>query len=264
MNPKLHIIAGPNGAGKTTFSEDFLPAYTHSREFVNADIIAQRMSPGNPESSALRAGREMLHQINALAEQRVDFSMETTLSGRSYAPWLRQLKSRGYEIHLYFLWLPDVQMCLDRVSNRVKHGGHHIPEIVIRRRYKLGIENLFQLYRPLLESWLLFDNSRRSPYLIAQERRQNLVVMDTLLFAKCCNMPINPTNESLKESAEQPFWLPALMALRKSKLRVIDQHLKSGHPLVIWRDGKVYHQPPEEAKREMDELMKNPNWLRMP
>jgi len=264
VNPKLHILAGPNGAGKTTFSQRFLSAYTNIREFVNADAIAQRMSPGNPEASAIRAGREMLAQINALAEQRVDFSMETTLSGRSYAPWLQQLKTSGYEIHLYFLWLPDVKMCINRVADRVKHGGHFIPEPVIRRRYEAGIKNLFQLYRPLLNSWHLFDNSPPSPYLIAREAKGNLAVLDRFLFSKFSDMPIEPTNEALQESAADPSWLPALIALRLSRLDVIEQHLKSGHPIVTWRDGKVYHQPPEEAKREMDELMKNPNWLRMP
>jgi hypothetical protein len=155
-------------------------------------------------------------------------------------------------------------MCINRVADRVKHGGHHIPEPVIRRRYKAGVENLFTLYRPLLDSWLLFDNSRESPYLIARETKRNLLVLDEVLLSKCVDMPVKPTDETLQESFQNPAWLSALMALRLAKLDVIDQHLKSGHPLVIWRDGKVYHQPPEEAKREMDELMKNPDWLTMP
>jgi len=143
LNPKLYIIAGPNGAGKTTFARKFLPTCTTSREFVNADIIAQRLSPSNPEAVALRAGREMLERINVLAAQRVDFAIETTLSGKTYLPWLRNIKASGYELHLYFLWLPNVQMSIMRVTDRVRKGGHNIPESVIRRRYSTGIKIYF-------------------------------------------------------------------------------------------------------------------------
>ena len=83
MNPQLHIIAGPNGAGKTTFAGKFLPAWTNTQEFANADEIAQRLSPGNPQAAAFQAGRQMLERIQALSERRADFAIETTLSGKS-------------------------------------------------------------------------------------------------------------------------------------------------------------------------------------
>jgi len=110
LYPQLYIIAGPNGAGKTTFAGHFLPRYTSSREFVNADNIAQRLSPLDPGAAAFRAGREMLIQINELAKRKVDFSIETTLAGKSYLPWLKNLKAHGYEIHFFSLAAgrPDV------------------------------------------------------------------------------------------------------------------------------------------------------------
>jgi predicted ABC-type ATPase len=262
LNPQLYIIAGPNGAGKTTFAGQFLPLYTKSREFVNADNIAQRLSPSNPEAAAFRAGREMLKRIDELAGKKADFSIETTLAGKSYLPWLRNLKARGYEIHLYFLWLPDVQMSIDRVADRVRKGGHDIPESVIRRRYTAGIKNLFQVYRPILDSWSLFDNSRQMPYLIAKESKLNLVVLDTELFERCSKMATKPTDEPLRESAEMPDWMPALNALRLAKVEVIKEHLRTGHPLIIWRNGKVYHQPPEEAKRELEQAAKSDPWMK--
>jgi len=119
VKPQLYIIAGPNGAGKTTFAGKYLSQFTSSREFVNADDIARRLSPANPEAAAIRAGREMLERIDQLANQKVSFSIETTLSGRSYVPWLRKLKEQGYEIHLVFLWLPDVELSITRVADRV-------------------------------------------------------------------------------------------------------------------------------------------------
>lgn len=209
---------------------------------------------------ALRAGREMLERINVLASQRINFAIETTLSGKSYFPWLQGLKADGYEIHLYFLWLPDVQMSIARVADRVRKGGHNIPETLIRRRYKSGIKNLFQIYRPVLDSWSLFDNSTKSSYLIAKETKANLVVLDTVLFAECFNIAVEPTDETLRESAEAPDWMPALMALRLAKAEVIEEHCKSGHPLIVWHNGKVYRQPPEEAKRELEEAIKSGAW----
>ncbi|HWF19424.1 MAG TPA: zeta toxin family protein, partial [Verrucomicrobiae bacterium] len=184
MHPQLYIIAGPNGAGKTSFAKSYLPQYTNSREFVNADELAQKISPQNPEAAAIRAGREMLTRIKWLAAERADFSIETTLSGKSYVPWLRELKDGGYEIHLFFLWLPDVQMCLDRVADRVRKGGHNIPATVIRRRYLAGIKNLFNVYRSLVDSWSLFDSSHLVLYKIAKEKGGLLKVLDEERLAK--------------------------------------------------------------------------------
>src|SRR3954471_17251318 len=94
--PNLYIVAGPNGAGKSTFARLFLPDYADCREFVNADLIAAGLSPFNPESLAIEAGRLMLDRIKTLARSRVDFGFETTLAGRGYASLISWLKSEGY------------------------------------------------------------------------------------------------------------------------------------------------------------------------
>jgi len=262
VSPQLYIIAGPNGSGKTTFASRFLPLFTQSNEFVNADVIAQRLSPKHPEAAAIRAGREMLERIETLASQKIDFAIETTLSGKAYIPWLTDLKSHGYEIQLFFLWLPDVQLSLKRVADRVKHGGHNIPESVIRRRYAAGISNLFLRYRPLADTWSLFDNSRELPYLIAKESQHKLTVLDEELFEICSSMANKPTDDLLGETAKAPDWLPALHALRMAKADVIEQHIQSGHPIIIWRNGEIYQQPPEEAKRELEDALKNNFWTK--
>ena len=154
-------------------------------------------------------------------------------------------------------------MSIMRVANRVRNGGHNIPEAVIRRRYVTGVKNLFRLYRPLLNSWSLFDNSQQPPYLIARETDKNLVVFDTLRFAESFNMVVNPSDETLKESAEVPDWMPALIALRQAQAQVIEDHCKTGDPIILWRDGKVYLRPPKEAKRELDQAIKNGSWYKI-
>ncbi len=182
--PHLYIIAGPNGAGKTTFAKEFLPHYAKCENFVNADLIAQGLSPFAPEVAGLKAGRLLLKQIDEFAHRRADFAFETTLAGVTYVSLLRALKVQGYRIQLFFLWIPTVEMALARIADRVQRGGHQIPEPVVRRRFHKGIDHLFRLYRPLLDSWILFDNSETVPRMIVHEELGELQVFDDVLFTR--------------------------------------------------------------------------------
>src|SRR5271157_1157271 len=182
MTPNLYVIAGPNGAGKTTFAREFLPNYADCRNFINADLIAQGVSPFSPGAAALRAGRLMLEEINLHAKRGEDFGFETTLSGRSYLRLIRGLKRRGYAAHFYFLWIPTVDIALTRVKGRVLEGGHDIPEPVVRRRFDRSIRNFLMDYRGLANSWSLFDNSGAIPAVIAFEKQGSLHIMSRELY----------------------------------------------------------------------------------
>jgi predicted ABC-type ATPase len=182
--PTLYIIAGPNGAGKTTFARRKLAAKPTSVEFVNADSIAQGLSPYAPETAAIAAGRLMITRLRELSARQESFAFETTLSGRAYRPLLAEMGSAGYTIELDFLWLPFPEQSIDRVAERVTQGGHHIPEDVIRRRHVKGLKNLFNFYRPLLGRWTLYDNTRSPSHLIARGVSGNLFVSDLEAFAK--------------------------------------------------------------------------------
>ena len=181
--PQVYIIAGPNGAGKTTFARKFLPDYAKCLEFVNVDLIANGISPFDPERAALRAGRIMLQQIHSLGKRGLDFGFETTLSGRSYLRLLNELKQRErYNVHLFFLWISSVKLALERIELRVQHGGHDIPEAVVRRRFNKGISNFFHFYRPLVDRWIIFNNSGDVPEVIAFEETGKLEIVDPDLF----------------------------------------------------------------------------------
>jgi len=260
VKPQLYIIAGPNGAGKTTFAGKFLPLFTNCREFVNADEIAQRLSPGKPGRAALSAAREMLGRIRELSVQRVNFALETTLSGKSYEGLLQNLKRRGYEIHLYFLWLPDVALAIARVADRVRKGGHDIPPDDIRRRYQAGIANLFSIYRSLCDSWTLFDSSRPLLYTIAAETGDGLVVLDEKVFATFMKMGREFGGQSMREQPEIPEWTKAVFAMRQAMFEVVEEHERTGHPLQTWKDGRLYLMPPTEARRELELAQKNDPW----
>ena len=182
--PSLYVIAGPNGAGKTTFARTFLPKYAACLAFVNADLIAQGLSPFAPEAVAFRAGRLVLEQIKDLSRQRVDFGLETTLSGKAYAPLFLRLRREGYRINLFFLWIPNADMAIARVADRVRRGGHNIPEGDIRRRHARGIENFIGIYRPVLDAWILFENTGETPIIIAADDGGGPEIRDPVRYAR--------------------------------------------------------------------------------
>ena len=186
-DPKVYIIAGPNGAGKTTFATKFLPHYVECMEFVNADLIASALSPFLPDRAAFRAGRLMIEQIHSLADSRVDFGFETTLAGRGYVRLLNNLKDRGYQIHLFYLWIHSIDVALERIAGRVKMGGHNVPEDVVRRRYHKGISNFSRLYQPLTDFWAIYDNSTDTPHLIAYKEHDKLEIIDHDTFYRISN-----------------------------------------------------------------------------
>lgn len=182
LNPSVFVIAGPNGAGKTTFARKFLPAYADCRNFINADLIAQGVSPFRPEAAALRAGRLMLEEIKLAVKHRESFGFETTLAGRGHLNLIGRLKKSGYEVHFFFLWLPAVELALTRVKTRVIEGGHDVPETVVRRRFNRSIRNFLLSYRSLGDSWTLLDNSGATPVVIAFEKRGSLHIMNRELY----------------------------------------------------------------------------------
>jgi predicted ABC-type ATPase len=182
--PQLYVIAGPNGAGKTTFARDFLPHYVKVVEFVNADLIAAGISPLDPEAGAIAAGRVMLERIHALARQQKDFAFETTLAGRGYVRLFRELKRRGYEIHVFFLWLRTSELALRRIADRVQKGGHDIPADVVRRRFRKGLANLAGIYRAAFDTVHVYDNSEAQLRRIAKREAGQWEVFDAELFEK--------------------------------------------------------------------------------
>ena len=180
----VYIIAGPNGSGKTTFAKLFLPDYVKCPNFVNADLIAQGLAPFGPQAAAIKAGKLVLQQIQDYANRGIDFAFETTLSGKSYANLLAGLKDKGYALHLFFLWIPSPDLAVARIKDRVAEGGHHVPAEDVRRWFVRGIRNFFKLYESMLDSWILFDNSKAKPHLIAKRRNGHDEIMDKELFVK--------------------------------------------------------------------------------
>ena len=169
--PHIVLLAGPNGAGKSTAAPSLLKGTLRVAEFVNADVIARGISGFRPGDAALEAGRVMMTRLRSLAARRVSFAFETTMASRTFAPWIRGLLSEGYAFSLVFLYLPNAEVALARVSERVRTGGHSVPEETVRRRYVTGLRNFFHLDRPLATTWQFYENAGRSgPSLVARGR----------------------------------------------------------------------------------------------
>ena len=185
--PDIYVIRGPNGAGKSTVARGMLPGFIGVSHFVNADEIAKGLSGFAPESVAREAGRIMLKRLTFLAQQRMDFAFESTLASRSFAPWLAGLQGEGYGVHIVYLWLRTPELAVQRVTSRVRSGGHDVAEEIVRRRYERGLRNFARLYAPFVDSWEVYDNSELEPRIIAYGgRNETTKILESDLWSDIC------------------------------------------------------------------------------
>jgi predicted ABC-type ATPase len=243
--PNFFLIAGPNGAGKSTSAPELLTGARLVAEFVNADVIARERN-----LSDMAAGRLTLERLTVLAGARKDLALETTLASKLLLPRIQQMQAAGYRFHMFFFWLPSADMAVRRVAARVASGGHSIPENVIRRRYERGLENFFNHYAPVADTWVLMNNAARPSVRIAwRDSRGVLSVRDNDVWNRLSARHMAPRAEEEKaiayreevwtaEDVEAAVNLAVTMALRRHKER--------GESVVMWRDGQVVSVKPEE------------------
>jgi len=175
--PQFIIIGGGNGSGKSTSAALVLGSDV---PYINADEIAKGLPEVEGENKDVRASRILINAMAEHEERREDFAIETTLASRSLAPRVRRLQETGYEFQLLFFWLNSPELNIQRVAERVRSGGHHIPEDVIRRRYVAGLKNFFSLYMPLADTWGAYDNSIKGELKVVAEGKRDTI--DVLLL----------------------------------------------------------------------------------
>lgn len=183
----LYIISGCNGAGKTTASYSVLPKLLDCKQFVNADEIAKGLSPFCPESVAIQSGKLMLLRIEELLAADETFSIETTLATRSYSELVKRAQEKGYKVTLLYFWLNSPELAVERVARRVSEGGHNIPKDVIYRRYEKGLKNLFDIFIPIVDSWMIVDNGVEPREIIAKGTKAEMKTFNDFKLDKIKN-----------------------------------------------------------------------------
>lgn len=172
------VISGPNGSGKTTFAKRYLKKYFPNSDFINADLISQGLSPLNPSKASIEAGKIMLKKINFLINKKADFSFETTISGKFYGKLIQKAKKKGYLIFLVYLYLPNYKISINRIKERVKHGGHSVEDADVKRRFFRGLYNLFNFYLDICDYVFILDNSVLNPKLISYKHEKEVKILD--------------------------------------------------------------------------------------
>mgnify|MGYP006387106607 FL=1 len=183
----LYIISGCNGAGKTTASYSVLPKLLDCKQFVNADEIAKGLSPFCPESVAIQSDKLMLLRIEELLTADETFSIETTLATRSYSELVKRAHEKGYKVTLLYFWLSSPELAVERVARRVSEGGHNIPKDVIYRRYEKGLKNLFDIFIPIVDSWMIVDNGVEPREIIAKGTKAEMKTFNDFKLDKIKN-----------------------------------------------------------------------------
>jgi len=175
--PHALIVGGPNGAGKTTFALEYVRE--HPQPYVSADAIAAELRPEAPYEARIEAGRRFFTGLERLIEQRTDFVAESTLSGRGMAALMDRLRAAGYTITVVFVFLDTADLCVRRVAERVRRGGHDVPEADVRRRFARSKTNFWNVYRLKADRWSLYLNAGKAFREIAAGAGDAYVVRDS-------------------------------------------------------------------------------------
>lgn len=179
--PTIYLIGGCNGAGKTTFARQFLPHEVKCLRFYNADELARGLSPLDPAAADFKAGRLLLAEVRESIKREETFALESTLSGKTYVRQIREAKSRGFAIHLHYLWLSRVAIAVARVRERVKKGGHNVPSADIKRRFGRSLEHLVADYAPLADRWAVWNNDNIPPLLTADSASCTIAELEAIV-----------------------------------------------------------------------------------
>lgn len=179
---EIVIIAGGNGIGKTTFAHAFLQEYDY--EFLNADEIARSLSAENPSGKKISAGKLFFHKLNEAVAQNKSLLIESTLSGRYLQKFIGSVRNQNYQITIIFLFAESPEILIERIAERVKKGGHFVPDEDVKRRFVRGKQNFWNVYKDLADSWTLIYNSEGTFYEIALSENKEIEIFDENLYQK--------------------------------------------------------------------------------
>jgi predicted ABC-type ATPase len=273
--PRCLILAGPNGAGKSTHASAIVSGLHGIDRFINADTIAAGIAGFAYASATFEAGRIALRSIDQAIAERADFAFETTLSGRRWPQLHDRLEAAGYACLVNYLWLPTAELSLARVQQRVKAGGHDIPETDILRRHAASAQSFLEYFVPRASKWQLFNSSAdaglaliadggdgRATHVIDAEQwdqfiataKRSTVRERAAITYSAAPILIPATEATMDENQQAPALSSfdtvtteqVIEASRLAVRRALAIQRALGIGAAVMRDGKVVIIPPEE------------------
>lgn len=174
---ELYIIAGANGSGKSTLAKVLLKE--KQLKFLNADEIAKEISPNAINSVPISAGKIYFRRLSEYFKNEYSFAVESTLSGNNIIRIIEKAKNLDYKIILVYSFLPNCATCIGRVKQRVKNGGHNVPEEDIIRRYYKSITKFWNEYRFIVDEWTLFYNGYNyAPVIVSLGEKDKIEIIN--------------------------------------------------------------------------------------
>lgn len=180
-SPHLLVVGGPNGSGKTTLALEYA-AETGFR-YLGADAIAAEINPDHPAHAAVAAGREFIQSVDNQIAKGISLVIESTLSGRTMRNVISKAKSRNFIVSIAFLFVDSADVCVARVDERVRKGGHPVPEADIRRRFSRAIGNFWKVYREMADHWVLLYNGETSIQDVAGGAPDRMTIREPMTYA---------------------------------------------------------------------------------
>jgi len=177
--PQLLIVGGPNGSGKTTIAMQYSAA--QAIPYIGADAIAASLDPNAPTSTRVAAGRQFIRSVDETIANGQSCVVESTLSGRSFRNAMLKARQLGFEITIGFVFVDSADVCVARVAERVRKGGHDVPEYDVRRRFHRSINNFWTTYRELADNWVLLYNGGSRLQDVSAGSRQQMTIRDATL-----------------------------------------------------------------------------------
>lgn len=146
------IVAGADGTGKSSLRGVLEGQNVLLGHIIDADAIAKENNFDN-----IKAGKKAIEEINYCLENNLSFTQETTLAGYRTVRTIKQARKQGYYITMYYVGLSSMEESIDRITNRVRKGGHNIPIDDVKRRYEKRISSLSRVI-PLCDEVIFYDN----------------------------------------------------------------------------------------------------------
>lgn len=137
---KFTIVGGADGVGKSSFLGSLNEQRDDLGVVVDADKINLRF-----DGDKVKGGKAASQLISDCLEREISFTQETTLSGHKTLKTVKEAREKNYCVRLYYIGISSAQESLLRIENRVKKGGHGIPESDVLRRYKSRFEDLLRV-----------------------------------------------------------------------------------------------------------------------